>query len=375
MIPEGAVLKVTEFEEDSEEYRKARNTVLADMIAREESIDLYTLGLAALDILILDHEGNEIEPSAPVRVDLRIKELPGVDNLEEIESSLMINHHIETEEGIVIEKVYDGGINARFLMETQEAVTEGSKAVDPESVDRLEKLSRHRESESDVDASFMTPVFSTFTVTWESDKKTTVHYGYMNGNTFVEFDEPVEVSLADNDTFFLIRDFEGYHYAFGEEQPGRTYYSDSEITNPTTGTSIIPRLTKRSSYDWGWKTECYYYLASNGNSRVVGNNSHVYLVYEKDPDPVQGGTLVPRVVGDDTPPTIPSILKKSVDNGNGTNTLSLSIRGATKEKEIANVADVIVIFDVSGSMRNNMAGEGKYLYNGISRKRYRSNNI
>ncbi|MDO5138735.1 MAG: vWA domain-containing protein, partial [Oscillospiraceae bacterium] len=366
MIPEGAALKVTEFAENSEEYRKARNTVLADMIAQEENIDLYTMGLAALDISILDHEGKEIEPAAPVRVDLRIKSLPGVDNLEEIKNSLMVKHHIETENGIIVEKVYDGGTDAKFLMETSDVVTAGgSKVVDPETIDELDALFTQPDPEPDVDISFIAPVFSTFTVTWSS-KKTTIHYGYMNGNTFVEFTEPVQEDLDDYETVFLIRDFEGYHYAFGEQQTGKTYYSADKLTNPTSGTSIIPRLYKSGS-------ECYYWTSNGEKRKEVKNDSHIYLVYEKDPDPVPGGTLVPRVVGDDTPPTIPSILKKSVDNGNGTNTLSLSIRGATKEKEIANVADVIVIFDVSGSMRNNMAGEGKYLHDGSYYKYGREN--
>ena len=181
-IPDGATLKVTEFSEGSKDYTDARKAVLADMLERGESIDLGGMGLAALDISILDADGNEIEPAAPVQVDMTIKALPGVDDLSKIADTLTVKHHVETEDGVVIEKVFDGGTEAEFDWNTDEAVAAEGVAVDPDSVDMSAfeyssfdlyddgsiVTNRPEDDEDDITLSFQTPVFSTFTVNWSN---------------------------------------------------------------------------------------------------------------------------------------------------------------------------------------------------------------
>ncbi|MBQ7656594.1 MAG: leucine-rich repeat protein, partial [Clostridia bacterium] len=137
-IPEGAKLQITEFEEGSDEYTAARKAVLADKVAKNEQIDLYTFGFAALDISIVveDEAGNlnEIEPAAPVQVSMKIKSLPGVADLSEIADTLAIQHHVEVENGVVVETVYSGQPDASFTMETDEAIAAVGTVVDPASV-------------------------------------------------------------------------------------------------------------------------------------------------------------------------------------------------------------------------------------------------
>ena len=183
-IPDGATLKVTEFAEGSDDYRYAWKTVLADKQARDEEIDFSNL--SALDISILDAEGNEIEPAAPVQVDLTIKSLPGVEDLSEVADTLAIQHHVETEDGIVVETVYDGGTEASFRMDTNEAVAAEGKVVDPDAADLSafefssfdlysdgSIVTNAPETEDDeIEVSFPTPVFSTFTVTWNNNSTT-----------------------------------------------------------------------------------------------------------------------------------------------------------------------------------------------------------
>ena len=182
-IPEGSTLHVTEFSENDAEYEYARNSVLADKEARGEWVDLSSFGLAALDISILNPDGEEIEPEAPVQVDLRIKELPGVKNLNEVADTLAIQHHVEVEDGVVVDNVFDGNAKASFKLETKETVAAEGIVVDPNSV-----------SEEDITISNITPTdavlldeaigfqpdkkaisfevnaFSTFTVTWLKDR-------------------------------------------------------------------------------------------------------------------------------------------------------------------------------------------------------------
>lgn len=361
-IPEGAALKIREFADGTEEYQNARNAVLADILSRGETVDLSTFGLAALDISILNAEGIEIEPAAPVRVEMKIKELPGVGDLNEIAGSLAIQHHVEVENGVVVETVFGGDWEASFRLETDETVAASGTSVDPNSVSE-DDFAPNEPSPSyiddgsendDVNVSFPTDVFSTFTVTWYRDgwnQSTTIHYGYMNGSTFVEFaEQPSPVSVSTSHHAYLIYDFDGYQYS------GETYYRTSAANNganmKTGATQIQARLRSRSN--GGWK----YYQYSNGSEVNVANRSHIYVVYDKKPDDTLGGTPTPKQVAGVEPPAPPTITKSSTVNGDGTNTLSLSVSGHTADLEVEKLADVIVVFDISGSMsETDMSGD------------------
>ena len=515
-IPEGAALKIREFADGTEEYQNARNAVLADILSRGETVDLSTFGLAALDISILNAEGIEIEPAAPVQVEMSIKELPGVEDLNEITDTLAIQHHVEVENGVVVETVFGGDREAFFRLETDETVAASGTAVDPNSVSD-EDFARNEPSDwdsnegsesDDVNVSFPTDVFSTFTVTWGNSSSsalnvngtivrrltelengaeyivaahvvdgnshtyyalnsntsatriteldnttyergttvtlsgvpsgaiwrwgyvngsgdsmtgtlrnvstnqylrlgnnlfgndsrnltfsretwnnynhirikrtdndyylqynygffgrgyngsylvfikvdssaaapsdaphTTIHYGYMNGNTFVEFEEqPSPASVSTSHHAYLIYDFDGYQYA------GKTYYRTTEAVdgvNMTTGATSIQARLRYSDSRWQYRSNSW---------NNVADGSHIYVVYDKKPDDTLGGTPTPKQVAGVEPPAPPTITKSSTVNGDGTNTLSLSVSGHTADLEVEKLADVIVVFDISGSM-------------------------
>lgn len=153
-IPKGSTLRVTEFSEDDEEYQYARNSVLADKKARGEWIDLSSFGLAALDISILNPDGKEIEPEAPVQVEIRIKELPGVEDLSEVTDTLAIQHHVEVEDGVVVETVFDGNPDASFKLETNETVAAEGIVVDPDSVSEEDFANSDLEDADGIDLKF-----------------------------------------------------------------------------------------------------------------------------------------------------------------------------------------------------------------------------
>ncbi|MBQ3283434.1 MAG: hypothetical protein IJH42_06255, partial [Atopobiaceae bacterium] len=67
-LPEGAWLSVTEYEKGTPEWETARNAVLADKLAKGEEVSLPFFNVAALDISIMDAEGNVVEPAAEVQV-------------------------------------------------------------------------------------------------------------------------------------------------------------------------------------------------------------------------------------------------------------------------------------------------------------------
>lgn len=507
-IPEGSTLRVTEITQDTEEYGRARNAVLADKKAHDEQVDLSTFNLAALDISIIDPQGAEIEPASEVQVDIQIKELPGVEDLGEIADTLQVQHHVEAKDGVVVETVFDSAAEGTFQMKTDSEIAKEGTAVDPTSVSDEDfakpeasapaaDASQANADASDgaVDVSFQTPVFSTFTVTWSgssasnqlrvsglsngryilyardasngnyyalvpstalnsvqvslngdlvqysgsenlywdvevsngsyyfsftengtkyylaagetgdkvktvtsknaygnantstwgqwnnyihsagdtflqsnngtfrtwnvrsvnnwednsliyfekegavSGPNATIHYGYMDGNNFVEFDsQPNPVSINASHHAYLIYDFDGYQYA------DNTYYRTSEATNganvATGATSIQARLR--------YNNNRWQYRSSNWNN--VADGSHIYVVYEKKTDATQGGTPTIKQSAQSTPPEDPTITKGSTVNGDGTNTLALSVTGHTADLEVEKLADVIVVFDISGSM-------------------------
>ena len=177
-IPEGSTLSVTDIEEDSAEYDYARNSVLADKKEKGESVDIEEFNLAALDISIIGPDGKEVEPEEAVQVNIKIKELPGVEILDRVKDTIEIQHHVDTEDGVVIEKVYEGKTEGTYTMDTNENVIASGTVVDPNSVSEedfqidedvsaeMESGVNEEEIEESVTINFGTASFSTYTITW-----------------------------------------------------------------------------------------------------------------------------------------------------------------------------------------------------------------
>ena len=324
-IPEGSTLSVVPFEEGSDEYIKARNAVLADKLAKGEEVDILSFNLAALDISILDPFGKEIEPAAPVQVTISIKELPGVENLADVIDTLQVQHHVETDNGVIVEEVLNNALDGTFLQETDSQVQlkKADAAVDPDSVSDADF--GLIEENGSLELSFEAEVFSTYTISWGT-RSYNIHYVDTAGNSVT----PSRTPTFTNNRMFLIYDVEGYEY-------------DSTHYGSRTGTSISPLLRSnngdRQYYNGGWN-----------NLR-----NDIYVVYKQKTAPTTGGTpVMPSIPPDAWPedPATPQFSKSSVNNPNGTNTVSLSISGGEKPYERSTKANVIVVLDVSGSMGN-----------------------
>ncbi len=353
-IPQGSTLRVEPFEEGSEKYEYARNAVLADKKEKGEFVDIDNFGLAALDISIIDPDGNEIEPSAAVKVEIKIKELPGVEDFEEIKESIEIQHHVEVENGVVIEKVFDGGDEGSFQMNTDEKVVEEGTAVDPNSVSD-EDFRIEEEESTDIDASFNTEAFSTFTISWNNGygNGVVVHYVDENGTELDVANNVFPTRITNNSTSpaYLIYDIDGYEYDYTY----RRYYSNGSYWDPAgwQEQNIVPELRR---YNSGWRYSTNGSNWSNLSASNATNKDEIYVVYKKKPDITQGGSPTLKPIKPEDYPAKPSILKESDPNGDGTSDLSLSITGYTKDREVEKLADVIVVFDVSGSMGYSMSG-------------------
>lgn len=250
-IPEGSTLRVTEFSEDGKEYEYARNSVLADKKAHGELVDLSSFGLAALDISILNPEGEEIEPEAPVQVEINIKELPGVEDLDEVADTLAIQHHVEVEDGVVVETVFDGSTDASFKLETDETVVEEGTVVDPESVKEEDFAAPVPAETVSLDTKFEAEAFSTFTISWYNayGNGVKVHYVDEEGNELTVKNSIFVNQLNSRSTSpaYLIYDIDGYEY----DQTYRRYYYSGDMWHSAGWyiQNIAPQLV-RSDYGW-----------------------------------------------------------------------------------------------------------------------------
>ena len=371
LIPEGATLSLKEIKENSKAYLEAMQTLLDAGIIEEPapqtegsgdepesekpnasasplkplSIGIHSFltsgdaeetvdcGLDVLEIGILDENGKEIEPAAPVTVEITMKALPKGIEEEEFVSSMKVTHLRETGEEICAEVVAENGSG-----------TPGKVSVE----------------ENAAVISFETDSFSYYTVTWTytSNNRTyyrssNIHYGYMSGGRFVEFpngtpgNNVININSSHSPAF-LIYDVPGYQF-------------DSAHLDSATGTEIEP-LIRYNNSRWQYTTP-----PTNGNftstvswtnianSSSTNSNQDIYMVYKAmDPVTMGGHAKLYETATDD--PNDPTVLKESQNNHDGTRTLSLSVTGDTRPIEAEKLADVIVIYDVSGSMENDLNG-------------------
>lgn len=379
-IPDGSTLEVVEFEPDSDVYKEVRNLLFStvdteptddsepklEMVDDSGEVPLYSYTtptsiireiasdryLDVLDISIKDADGHEVEPEAAVQVSIRMKKAPEGIDAQTVADTAVVQHLDESSGELVIETV----------------------ASADESVDGTVLVANEG-----VEASFEVESFSTYTFTYGSGnnrRSVEVHYVDESG---VELAAPSPTPSQNNGYSHLVYDIEGYDFV-------------KTTINSASGTQISPYIQYRNFGQWhysGWRgwyqDEDYHWgyrtLTVSGDTRSLGNwtalnnNQDVYVVYRKKTTPPQGGESVPVVPqgewpefpsGDNTKPT-----KTSVENGDGTNTLSLTVTGAETPLTSGKVkAQVIVVFDLSGSMNYRMGSDSDPGYGEHSRLYY-----
>ena len=474
-IPDQASLKITEFAEDSKEYKKAR-----ELVAGEEE----DLGLTAFDLSILDKDGRQVEPKAAVMVSVKMKSLPEGIEEKEARNSVEIHHLDESSGDVKVEKVAsteDGNVQienetaqADFPLESFSTFTISWPASTNNTYTTLRwTYGNGNQSRVYVQANYVdqngNPISRPADIGWTVDQwvgdngevsinledalakdipgytfdrvyisnngdqstvtnavgkteggwgwrnntlrfydgetevynngnynnqnqygapnnllylvysggpHTTIHYGYMDGDTFVEFDE--QPGPTNTSTSFgwahLIYDFagtddQGLHVDW---KYSGTYYHTSPTTNPEQGGTAVQPILRYYNNAWRYyngNISSQNDTRNNNNWKSVADGSDIYLVYEKPVIPM-GGTPTPKESSEK--PDAPYILKESTENGDGTNTLSLSVTGSRAPMVTDKVADVIVILDLSSSMRRDIGSQTAYdnNYQTNARSRY-----
>ncbi|MBQ3282319.1 MAG: VWA domain-containing protein, partial [Atopobiaceae bacterium] len=273
---------------------------------------------------------------------MSIKSLPEVEDLSEVAATIEVQHHVETEGGVIVDKVFDGATEAGFGLATdaEVAAAKADEAVDPASVSAEDFAVEG--DEDDLDVSFGTEAFSTYTISY--------YYNYYSWNVHYVATDGTELTPTMTPNFdarhqFLIYDIEGYEY-------------DSTHLGSRTGTTIQPIL-RSSSRDGLYYSNNIQYINGNNWSNL---NNDVYVVYKAKTAPTQGGTpVIDGATASDWPQgdSKPQVYTSSTNNGDGTNTVSLSINGGEKEFSKQTKANVIVVMDVSGSMDENLGSQSR----------------
>ena len=312
-------LVLKEFKESSKEFKAAKEALLEDELGNSPysefdknatDEDLEGLGMAAFDLSIRNKETGEVkEPDGSVAVSIKLKELPEGVDAETLASTMEIQHHDESGAALVVEKV---------------ATVDAQEASQSKNVGEIDVNTNKETAKVD----FTVDSFSTYTITW-GDRSYNIHYVDTTGK---ELPAPTRTPEFSNGYKFLIYDIEGYEY-------------DSTHYGSYNGTNIKPLLANYN-YD-------RVYLDRNDSWQYLRDD--IYVVYKAKTAPTTGGTPDPVDVSSEKWPEAPTFSKSSVNNGNGTNTISLSITSPEKPVSKGAKADVIVVFDNSGSMDYNLS--------------------
>ncbi len=475
-IPDDAELNITEFDENSKEYLEARTALVEKRVKEDEFFNDETFGMTALDISILDRDGNEIEPRTPVQVSMKVKSLPGVEDIQSITETLRVDHLVDREGRQQIEEMVsqisdtsDGSLELSFETPSFSTFTASWGGLSLASVNGASSGQYIIFAKNPADGKYyaLTPTNPLRTVEVEiqapgeiiyngnenlywtlNRKNVTVNYasgpetlsgyqfyfdtgsGYNSRRYYLTWSESQGVYLST--TEYGYNEWNGYGYnptGTWLEWSGHLYsayncflrYENGQFTvtdvtgdadwekkslvylgkNVTPGSVQIKyedengeELTISNEgqpeadntpayliYDIDNYEYDYTYLGNDKNNKItpilnmggkwqyttgkelngdvtwtdLNDGDVVHVVYKPKTKPTTGG--VPKPGTDWTKPANPVITKTSKMNGDGTNTLALSVTAPSKQFDSDKLAEVIVILDVSGSMRSNMDGE------------------
>ena len=314
VVPEGATLTASLLAQDSDEYAAARQAAGAT--------DEEDTGFAAMDISFVDAEGNEVEPTGDVYVNI---DAAGILPEDADPESVTVQHLAEDESGNVasVDTVADAGDAAEGVA--------GVAADDATAVQ----------------AAFSTDSFSTFAITWSGNRKTyfklTVHYVDENGNK-------IQGTRNQNDSISQNRTITFADYA-GQIQ-GYTYQAAHyQAVDGAVITSV--RATSSGSGLGVQRTLTFY----NGNQVVPTDNNtagalndtkerDIYLVYKQDSTTPGGGDEGGTV----TESAKVSTGKTAVLREDGNYDLTLTVSGDRGTSSSPAPVDILFIVDRSASM-------------------------
>ena len=193
---------------------------------------------------------------------------------------------------------------------------------------------------------FSSDEFSTYSLVWteEAEKSATIHWGYIDGETFTEFTDTASLD-SDAGSMNLNLIFDGYMYSTAHYENGEDEYAlDSPI------------LTKVTAEDGStsWTMTAHVTTGEDGSPETVTieDGTDIYVVY------------VEKTAGYTPPAPSPANVKGPItekhvsSNGDGTYKIRLDITGQQDHTVNRIGANVIIVMDRTESMNTSMPDGG-----------------
>lgn len=326
VVPEGATLKASLLAQDSDEYVAAKQATGAT--------DEEGAGFAAMDISFVDVDGNEVEPTGDVYVNI---DAAGILPEDADPESVVVQHLAEDESGAVasVDTVADVADQ-----------TEGVAAVATDDATSFQ-------------AAFSTDNFSIFTIYWSSKSSLNIQIIDTEGNAIggssrIGYDQITEATSI-NDIVVMVaaqdedKVLDGYEFNRAEVAWG--------ANDAVNSTNEVQKIRYKSSrYGGAWQ----YSTSLSGDSwtdfdSYGPSTQTLYLIYDKKDSGVPDIPDVPSA-GD-----VDVTTGKSADRrGDGSYDLTLSVSGDRGSKSDKQAVDVLFVLDVSGSMDDNWGSSGRW---------------
>ncbi len=356
----------------------------------------------SLDIHFVDGDGNEVEPTGPVKVRITVNDS---DLLNSIDASTLEVHHIkETSTALRTEKVASTE-DVKALDANAEKISDSDLEANAEAIAAGEDAEI---SIASAVAEFEVASFSTFTITWTNANNITVaavkvHYVDENGRSLFGENSGQTIDLSEGDV--VLAEAHGgvtnYDYqearlggmngdvitvVHGNSSSGKVQYTkNSGGTIDSTNNDRVLEVDDHGAYSKDGKELYYkssgkYYKLGNqthtGTMYVLKNNSsssyneysgprysyviedNIYLIY-KETEYTPGGDPPPEI--ETAPETTKTLTPNKNPDGSedGTYTLKLTVKGKTESHGETSKANVLVVLDTSGSMSKSVgSGNG-----------------
>ena len=193
------------------------------------------------------------------------------------------------------------------------------------------------------EVAFVADSFSVYAITWDGEKTATIHWGYMDGDTFTPFED---VASLDSNAGSMSLDviFDDYMYSSAVYVKGDAEYG--------LGSKILTKVTADGVTSW--TLQAHVPVGDEGETELqtvtIEDGADIYVYYVKKaegytpPDPAPADVKGPITE------------KKVTPNGDGTYTVRLDITGQQDHTVNKIGANVIVILDRTSSMNNTISG-------------------
>ena len=317
----------------------------------------------SLDIRFVNASGADVEPASAVKVRIKVYKnaLPEDADI----STMAIKHLAEKEEGIRVDTVAEYQDDAAKTlgsiqpMDAEGKVTTLSENENAENTEAtVVSTGSLPEDVDSVESTFKVESFSAFTITWGVNTAAGVIVHYVDENGKPVLDIPKSEMTFREDLIGKTTDINeyqggvsGYEFVNAKLFPAGSEFDANGGTLVAAVKSDAEDEKNVVFYDSDAEEIKKESSTANSSGRRMAravstketNKQELYLVYRPQVVPV-GGEEQPLQLTD------PDTRKTLTDKGNGTYDLTLSVTGKSVASSGKTKANVVIVFDSSGSM-------------------------